>query len=402
MSTIKKIEKIINSKNNILKIKDMSLNSLDNTLDSKINLGKKDKKNKEKPKEDKKNLVKKDKPIEEDTPLIEDKNANINNKLNFIEICSGAGGLSSGFIHENFIPILLNDYDKTCCNTLKKNHLDINIVHDSFLNINFDKYKNIDIFMGGVPCQSFSQAGTRKGLNDERGNLLPEFIKIVDKINPKIFLIENVKGLITHDDGNTFKKIIKSMEDLKKYKIYHKVLNANDHGVAQKRERLIIVGVCNNIKKIFEYPINDNTKLVLKDVLSNVPKSEGYTYTKEKKEMMELIPQGGCWINLPEDIQKKYMKKSFTSGGGKRGIARRLSMDAPSLTLTTSPCQKQTERCHPIETRPLNIGEYARIQSFPDNYIFTGSLAQQYKQIGNAVPVKLAEKIAKCIRNVLE
>ena len=280
--------------------------------------------------------------------------------------------------------------------------MDINIIHDSFLNINFDKYKNIDIFMGGVPCQSFSQAGTRKGLNDERGNLLPEFIKIVDKINPKIFLIENVKGLITHDDGNTFKKIIKSMEDLKKYKIYHKVLNANDHGVAQKRERLIIVGVCNNIKKIFEYPINDNTKLVLKDVLSNVPKSEGYTYTKEKKEMMELIPQGGCWINLPEDIQKKYMKKSFTSGGGKRGIARRLSMDAPSLTLTTSPCQKQTERCHPIETRPLNIGEYARIQSFPDNYIFTGSLAQQYKQIGNAVPVKLAEKIAKCIRNVLE
>ena len=96
------------------------------------------------------------------------------------------------------------------------------------------------------------------------------------------------------------------------------------------------------------------------------------------------------------------MKQSYFSGGGKRGIARRLSMNEPSLTLTTSPCQKQTERCHPNETRPLNIREYARIQSFPDDYIFEGSIAQQYKQIGNAVPVKLAEHIAKSLKKFLE
>ena len=100
-------------------------------------------------------------------------------------------------------------------------------------------------------------------------------------------------------------------------------------------------------------------------------------------------------LTLPLNIQKEYMKNSFNSGGGKRGIARRLSMDEPSLTLTTSPCQKQTERCHPNETRPLNIREYARIQTFPDNYIFSGSVAQQYKQIGNAVPVNLAIAVAK-------
>jgi len=325
-------------------------------------------------------------------------------KLKFIEVCSGAGGLSYGFINKHFKPILLNDYDKTCCNTLKKNHNNININHGSFIEINFDEYKDIDVdvFMGGVPCQSFSQAGKRKGLDDERGNLLLEFIKIVDKINPKIFLIENVKGLITHDSGNTLKKIIKIIEDLKKYKIYYKVLNANNHGVAQKRERLIIVGVRNDIKKIFEFPKNDEKKLVLKDVLENVPESQGYEYTEEKKNIMKLVPQGGCWVDLPIDIQKQYMKKSFESGGGKRGIARRLSMNEPSLTLTTSPCQKQTERCHPIETRPLNIKEYMRIQSFPDDYIFTGSIAQQYKQIGNAVPVKLAEKLAQCIKNVLQ
>jgi DNA (cytosine-5)-methyltransferase 1 len=323
-------------------------------------------------------------------------------EIKFIEVCSGAGGLSKGFMNQNFIPILLNDYDKICCKTLKANHNDIEIINDSFTNIDFNKHKNIDLLMGGVPCQSFSQAGKRGGLEDERGNLILEFIKVIDKVNPKVFLIENVKGLLTHNDGKTFDYIIKTINNLKKYKVYHKVLNANDYGVAQKRERLIIIGVCNSIKKEYIFPQKDENKLVLKDVLKDVPKSDGYNYPEEKKKIMELVPEGGCWIDLPEDIQKQYMKKSFYSGGGKRGIARRLSMNEPSLTLTTSPCQKQTERCHPIETRPLNIREYARIQSFPDDYIFVGSIAQQYKQIGNAVPVKLAEKIAISIRKIFE
>lgn len=323
-------------------------------------------------------------------------------EIKFIEVCSGAGGLSSGFINKKFVPIFLCDTDKSCCNTLKKNHPNIEIKQCSFIDIDYSQYKNVDILMGGVPCQSFSQAGKRKGLEDDRGNLILEFIKIVDQINPKVFLIENVKGLLSHDGGKTFQTIKNKIEELNKYKLYHKILNANDYGVAQKRERLIIIGVLNSIEKEFKFPKKDKNKLVLRDVLNDIQDEIGFKYSEEKKKIMELVPEGGCWIDLPIEIQKEYMKGAFNSGGGKRGMAKRLSMDAPSLTLTTSPCQKQTERCHPIETRPLNISEYKRIQSFPDNYEFTGSIGQQYKQIGNAVPVKLAERIAKSIKKLFK
>lgn len=108
---------------------------------------------------------------------------------------------------------------------------------------------------------------------------------------------------------------------------------------------------------------------------------------------MDLVPAGGCWVDLPEEIAKEYMGKSYYSGGGKRGMARRISWDEPCLTLTTSPSQKQTERCHPDETRPFTVREYARIQSFPDDWEFEGRLSEQYKQIGNAVPVELARRV---------
>lgn len=329
------------------------------------------------------------------------KNVAKEKKIKFIEVCSGAGGLSTGFTNMGFTPILLNDFDKNCCKTLEKNHPNEKIIHDSFVNIDYKDYKNVDIFMGGVPCQAFSQAGKRKGLEDERGNLLLKFLDKVKEIKPKVFLIENVKGLLTHENGKTFESIIKLIEKMNLYNVYHKVLNANDYGVAQKRERLIIIGVKKSIKKEYKFPEKELYKPVLSDVLQNVPISKGYEYSEAKKKIMDLVPEGGCWIDLPVNIQKDYMKKSYNSGGGKRGIARRLSMKEASLTLTTSPCQKQTERCHPTETRPLNIREYARIQSFPDNYEFIGTVAQQYKQIGNAVPVKLAEKIAKSLKDIL-
>lgn len=320
----------------------------------------------------------------------------------FIEVCSGAGGLSTGFMNQGFKPILLNDFDKTCCKTLEKNHKGDKIIHGSFVDIDYSEYKDVDIMMGGVPCQSFSQAGKRLGLEDARGNLLLQFIEIVKKVKPRVFLIENVKGLLTHDSGNTFQGILNTLGEIDKYNIYYQVLNANDYGVAQKRERLIIIGVDKEIKKEYKFPEKEKYKPVLEDVLQNVPESKGLEYSEAKKRIMAMVPQGGCWVNLPEEVQREYMKGSYNSGGGKRGIARRLSMKEASLTLTTSPCQKQTERCHPIETRPLNIREYARIQSFPDTYEFMGTVTQQYKQIGNAVPVKLAEKIAESIKKVLE
>ena len=321
----------------------------------------------------------------------------------FIEVCAGAGGLSKGFIDNGFTPLLLNDMDKYCVETLKLNHPDVKILKADMLDINLDEYKDmkIDVLMGGVPCQSFSQAGKRKGIEDQRGKLILHFIKMIDAISPKIFIIENVKGLITHNGGKTLEFIINEINKINKYTTSYKVLNSNDYSVPQNRERLIIVGVRNDLNKIFNFPDPHRYKPILKDVLIDCPKSSGAEYTKEKYELMKLIPQGGCWIDLSEELQKKYMGKSYYSSGGKRGILKRLDMDKPSLTLLTSPSQKQTERCHPIETRPLQVLEYARIQTFPDDYKFAGSTVQIYKQIGNAVPVNLSKAIAEEILNVL-
>lgn len=318
----------------------------------------------------------------------------------FIEVCAGAGGFSKGLMNEGFKPLLLNDNDKHCIETLKKNHPNCNIIKDSFVNIDYSPYKNVDLLVGGVPCQSFSEAGKRLGFDDNRGNLMLEFINLIKKLNPKVFVIENVKGLKTHNNGETLKYIIKQIEQIGSYKVQYKILNSNDYDVPQKRERIFIVGFRDKRKKYY-FPEPQTYKPILNDILNDVPESIGYTYPQRKYEIMNLVPEGGCWIDLPQDIQQEYMGNALNSGGGKRGMAKRLSMSQPSLTLTTSPCQKQTERCHPKETRPLNIREYARIQTFPDDYEFIGTIGQQYKQIGNAVPVKLAEHIATSLKRLL-
>lgn len=134
---------------------------------------------------------------------------------------------------------------------------------------------------------------------------------------------------------------------------------------------------------------------------TDVPESEGQKYPEKKRLVMDLVPMGGDWRDLPVDVQKHYMGKSYYLGGGKTGMARRLSLDEPSLTLTCAPAQKQTERCHPIETRPLTVREYARIQTFPDDWQFSGNLSSQYRQIGNAVPVNMAAAVGRSIVRML-
>ena len=306
-------------------------------------------------------------------------------------------------IKAGFKPLLLNDNNSDCCKTLKKNHIDANVVLGSMEGIDYTKYiNNVDLLTGGVPCQSFSQAGSRKGLDDPRGDLMLKFIEIVNIIKPKVFMIENVKGLLTHDNGNTIKKIIETINNNNLYNISYKCLDSSKYNVPQKRERVFIVGILKSINNTFKFPEESNNKKVLKDILNDVPFSAGLKYTEEKINLFKMIPQGGCWVNLPEEIQKKYLGNSYYSGGGKRGILHRLSMDKPSLTLLCTPSQKQTERCHPLEERPLTIREYARIQTFEDDYEFTGSINSQYKQIGNAVPVELARQMGKAIINVLE
>ena len=324
-------------------------------------------------------------------------------KYSFIEVCAGGGGLSSGLMKSGFIPVLLNDNNRDCCKTLKHNHPDANVICGSMDKIDYSSYiGNVDLLTGGVPCQSFSQAGLRKGLEDPRGDLMLKFIDILNLIKPKLFMIENVKGLLTHENGETIKKIINALNKNNLYNITYKCLDASKYDVPQKRERVFIVGVLKSINRSFEFPQESVNKKVLKDVLVDVPISDGLKYNQEKQNLFKMIPQGGCWINLPENLQKEYLSNSYNSGGGKRGILHRLSMEKPSLTLLCTPSQKQTERCHPLEERPLTIREYARIQTFNDDYEFIGSINSQYKQIGNAVPVELAKHIGKSLISLLE
>jgi DNA (cytosine-5)-methyltransferase 1 len=176
-----------------------------------------------------------------------------------------------------------------------------------------------------------------------------------------------------------------------------------DYDVAQKRERIVIVGVRGDLtdKIDYKFPNPYGYELTLRDILLDTPPSEGAKYPESKRKVLELVPPGGYWRDLPEDVAKEYMGKSYYSGGGRTGMARRISWDEPSLTLTCSPAQKQTERCHPDETRPFTVREYARIQSFPDDWEFDCSMSNAYKQIGNAVPVNMAKAIGLSIINCL-
>ena len=218
-----------------------------------------------------------------------------------------------------------------------------------------------------------------------------------------MFLFENVRGLVTHDKGKTFRTIMEIFE-AEGYTVQWRVLNAWDYGVAQKRERMIMVGIRNDLtdKITFEYPEPHDYKPVLKDILLDCPSSVGAQYSEYKKKIFELVPPGGYWRDIPENIAKEYMKSTWDMGGGRTGILRRMSLDEPSLTVLTSPTQKQTERCHPLEPRPFTVRENARIQSFPDDWEFQGSVGNQYKQVGNAVPVNLAYEVGKKIRESLE
>lgn len=256
------------------------------------------------------------------------------------------------------------------------------------------KKYDLDLLSGGAPCQSFSYAGKRLGLEDVRGTMFYHYATFLNKLQPKIFLFENVKGLLSHDKGRTFSTICNVFEE-QGYSIQYKILNAWDYNVAQKRERLFIVGIRKDLSNtyVFNFPQKYKYKPVLKDILKDVPNSECAQYSEAKKNIFKLVPPGGYWKDIDENIAKSYMKSCWDMGGGRTGILRRLSLDEPSLTVLTTPQMKQTDRCHPIEVRPFSIRENARIQSFPDDWIFAGSIVSQYKQIGNAVPVNLAKEI---------
>lgn len=321
-----------------------------------------------------------------------------NKAFTTIELFAGAGGLALGLERAGFTNSLLVEIDKDCVATLRANRPDWNVVQADIHDVDFTKLK-ADVVTGGFPCQAFSHAGKKLGFEDTRGTLFFEFARCVKEVMPKMFVGENVEGLLRHDNGHTLKIMLDILARFG-YKIQYNVLNAVDYGVPQKRKRLFIVGTRNDID--FYFPEPHGKIVTLKEALKGVPQSPGQTYSRRRAEILKLVPPGGSWADLPVKLQKEYLGGSFYSGGGKRGMARRIAWDEPCLTLTTSPSQKQTDRCHPEETRPFTIREYARIQTFPDNWEFIGGVSSQYKQIGNAVPVKLAEEMGKSIVAALE
>jgi len=336
--------------------------------------------------------------------------SNQNNENNFVtankeysvlELFAGAGGLAIGLEKAGLKCIALNEIDKWACKTLRKNRPNWKVLEGNIVNFNFSEYHNkVDVVTGGFPCQAFSYAGKKLGFADARGTLFYEFARVVNEVNPPICIGENVRGLLSHDNGKTIKGMISILDEIGYNVVPVQVLKAIYYKVPQKRERLILVGLRKDIDLPFEYPKPYKKIYTLKDALkkgelfsTNVPESVGVKYPESKKAVLDLVPPKGYWRDLPVEIQKKFMGGSFHLGGGKTGIARRIGWDEPCLTLTCSPAQKQTERCHPDDTRPFTVREYARIQTFPDDWQFEGSLAQQYKQIGNAVPVNLGKEI---------
>lgn len=291
-----------------------------------------------------------------------------------IELFAGAGGLALGLEKAGFTTLGLVEFDKFACDTLRINRPEWNIIGSDIAEIsclNLETFFDInrgelDLLSGGAPCQAFSYAGKKLGLEDTRGTLFYHYGVFLEKLQPKVFLFENVRGLVSHDSGKTY-KIMKNVFKEAGYTVKEKVLNAWDYGVPQKRERLIVIGIRDDLvdSLSISYPKKHSYKPVLRDILLDVPNSVGMNYSKEKEAIFALVPQGGYWRDIPEEIAKPYMKSCWEMGGGRTGILRRMSLDEPSLTVLTSPSQKQTERCHHWKIDHLLLEKMREYKLFP-------------------------------------
>jgi len=354
-----------------------------------------------------------------------------------ISFFAGAGGLDIGMHEAGFDIRLSVELEQKYCQTLKINNPTFNVVNADIMEYSKEKiYKDaklqkddvIDLIFGGSPCQSFSTAGKRKAFSDDRGKAMLKFVQIVENTRPKAFLLENVKGLLSaplkhrplkergigfpelsedEKNGSVLNYLLNQFSD---YNVNYKVINSAEYGVPQKRERVLFIGIRKDVKKTFEFPTKTHGKegkpfITIMAAINDI-KDIDHSYVKyseERLKYMKLIPVGGGnWRNLDKSIVEKAMGGAYKSGGGKTGYFRRVKANQPSPTLLTSPIQKSTNLGHPYEDRPLSIQEYLRIQGFPDNYTVNGSITDQYTQIGNAVPVKVAKLLGENLLQVLE
>ncbi len=355
--------------------------------------------------------------------------------LNAISFFSGAMGLDLGLERAGIDVVLACEVDKKCRQTIIANKPDIALIGDiseyspqDILEYSGIEPGKLDVMVGGPPCQAFSTAGNRQGFKDNRGNVFLNYVDMILELRPKYAVIENVRGLLSapinhrphsergagnqplmHDEmpGGALVYIINKLKS-GGYRVSFNLYNSANYGVPQVRERVVIICYRDGKKLPHLNPTHsDNPSFglppwkSLKDVISDLDesKAEHIKFPEDRLKYYRMLKSGQYWKHLPVDLQKEALGKSYFSGGGKTGFLRRLSWDKPSCTLVTHPAMPATDICHPEQNRPISIQEYKRIQQFPDDWIVCGSIIDQYRQIGNAVPVGLGEAIGRAIVN---
>ncbi len=356
-----------------------------------------------------------------------------NNDLKVLSFFSGAMGLDIGLHRVGFKTLLACEIDKASRQTIIANCPNIGLIGDirnystrEILEFSGLKHEDdVDVIVGGPPCQAFSSAGKRLGLADERGNVFLKFIEVIENIKPKFAVIENVRGLLSAQYDVDLKpeeeKFLpfqfKEMKGATMFYIYNRLraagyqlsfnlYNSANYGTPQIRERVIIV--CSRINKHVPYLTPTHSQNggygllewnTLQYAIGNANRNnkEFVKFPEKRLKYFRMLNPGQNWRDLSKEMQKEALGKSYFLGGGKTGFFRRLAWDKPSPTLVTHPAMPATDLAHPEEDRPLSVHEYQRIQEFPDSWIFKGSIINKYKQIGNAVPISVGEAIGRLI-----
>ena len=375
------------------------------------------------------------------------------NALSHISLFSGAGGLDLGLDNVGFTTLVKVERDKNARRTLAANREhsslpgfelleDVNdLTGEDLLTAAGVRRGGLDLLSGGPPCQPFSTAGNRRSVVDPRGSLFGRYLQLVGELEPRFFILENVRGVLSaalkhrpldrRGIGHTplepdeqlgsllSRVILPTIEDALGYQVAFGLVNAADYGVPQVRQRVIFIGSrehelgdAGRPPALDELLSQTHAKTptqglprwqTLGDALEGlVEKEPEYSrYSQARALVFSHIPPGANWRyirdNFPDDYLKLVMGGAYSSSGGKVGFWRRLSFSEPCPTLPGSPIQKATSLCHPQETRPLSVKEYARIQQFPDDYNFQGSTSAKYLQIGNAVPMGLAQAVGSAV-----
>lgn len=350
---------------------------------------------------------------------------------------SGAMGLDQGIERAGFEIRLACEVDKYCRQTIALNKPDMALIGDinnysadevlSFAGLS--RSDDVDLIIGGPPCQAFSTAGKRNGFNDIRGNAFLTYLDIALNIKPKILIIENVRGLLScpmqhrpHEmRGSDYPDLsldelpggalnfVLSIIEKNGYSYSFNLYNSANFGTPQIRERVVIICTRDGIKPPFLIPTHaENGEMGLmqwktfREATKNIKEHHHLNFPEKRLVYYRMLKEGQNWRSLPKELQKEALGKSYFAGGGKTGFLRRLAWDKPSPTLVTHPAMPATDLAHPEEDRPLSIEEYKRLQEFSDHWQLAGPLIEQYKQVGNAVPASLGFAIGSLAMSLLK